>query len=65
MTKKKKKKHNKIKTLANDKLNMIDTLLSNALNDLKISHEEFSNIMTEQNAYENMKTMSQEKSTTL
>ena len=65
MTKKKKKKHNKIITLAKDKLNMIDTLLSSALNDLKISHEEFSNIMTEKNAYENMKNMSQEKSTTL
>ena len=54
VTKKKKKKHNKIITLAKDKLN-----------DLKISHEEFSNIMTEKNAYENMKNMSQEKSTTL
>ena len=64
-TKKKKKKHNKIITLAKDKLNMIDTLLSSALNDLKISHEELSNIMTEENALENMKNMSQEKSTTL
>ena len=26
---------------------MIDTLLSNALNDSKISHEEFTNIITE------------------
>ena len=26
---------------------MIDTLLSNALNDSKISHEEFTNITTE------------------
>ena len=65
MTKKKKKKHNKIITLAKDKLNMIDTLLSSALNDLKISHEEFSSIMTEKNAYENMKNMNQEKSTSL
>ena len=65
VTKKKKKKHNKIITLAKDKLNMIDTLLSSALNDSKISHEEFSNIMTEKNAFENMKNMSQEKSTTL
>ena len=47
VTKKKKKKHNEIITLAKDKLNMIDTLLSSALNDLKISHEEFSNIITE------------------
>ena len=50
VTKIRKKKHNKIITLAKDKLNMIDTLLSSALNDLKISHEEFSNIMTEKNA---------------
>ena len=62
---KKRKRNNKIITLAKDKLNMTDTLLSTALNDLKISHEEFSNIMTEKNAYENMKNMSQEKSTTL
>ena len=33
--------------LAKNKLNMIDTLLSSALNDSKISHEEFSNIITE------------------
>ena len=65
MTKKKKKKHNKIITLTKNKLNMIDTLLSSALNDLKISHEEFSNIMTEKNVYENVKNMSQEKFTTL
>ena len=62
---KKRKRNNKIITLAKDKLNMTDALLSSALNDLKISHEEFSNIMTEKNAYENMKNMSQEKSTTL
>ena len=61
----KKKKHNKIITLAKDRLNMIDTLLSSALNDLKISHKEFSNIMTEKNAYESIKKMSQEKSMTL
>ena len=65
VTKKKKKKHNKIITLAKDKLNIIDMLLSNALNDLKISHEEFSNIMNDKNAYENMKNIRQEKSTTL
>ena len=34
---------------------MIDTLLSSALNDSKISHEEFSNIITEANIYENIK----------
>ena len=55
VTKKRKKKHNKIIALAKSKLNTIDTLLSNALNDSKISHEEFSNIITEKNTYENMK----------
>ena len=34
---------------------MIDTLLSSALNDSKISHKEFSNIITEKNLYENIK----------
>ena len=43
VTKKRKKKHNKIIALAKNKLNTIDTLLSSALNDSEISHEEFSN----------------------
>ena len=34
---------------------MIDTLLSSALNDSKISHEEFTNIINEKNIYENIK----------
>ena len=55
LTKKKKKKHNKIMALAKNKLNMIDALLSSALNDSKISHEEFSNIINEKNMYENIK----------
>ena len=55
VTKKKKKRHNKIMALAKNKLNMIDTLLSSALNDSKISHEEFANIISEKNVYENMK----------
>ena len=55
LTKKRKKKHNKIMALAKNKLNIIDTLLSSALNDSKISHEEFSNIITEKNLYENIK----------
>ena len=54
-TKKRKKKHNKIIALAKSKLNMIDTLLSSALNDSKISHEEFANIITEKYIYENIK----------
>ena len=55
VTKKRKKKHNKKIALAKNKLNMIDTLLSSALNDSKVSHEEFSNIITEKNMYENIK----------
>ena len=47
LTKKIKKKHNKIITLAKSKSNTIETLLSSALNDSKISHEEFTNIITE------------------
>ena len=55
MTKKRKKKHNKIIALAKSKLNTSETLLSSALNDSKISHEEFTNIITETNIYENIK----------
>ena len=55
MTKKRKKKHNKIIALTKSKLNMIDTLLSSALNDSKISPEEFTNIITGKNTYENIK----------
>ena len=70
VTKKRKKKHNKIITLAKSKLNTIDTLLSSALNDSEISHEEFTNIITETNIYENIKELTtesseEEKSTTL
>ena len=50
VTKKRKKKHN-----LKSKLNTIETLLSSALNDSKISHEEFSNIIIEKNIYENIK----------
>ena len=55
LTKKRKKKHNKIIVLAKNKLNMIDTLLSSTLNDSEISHEEFTNIINEANIYENIK----------
>ena len=34
---------------------MIDTLLSSALNDSEISHEEFTRIINEANIYENIK----------
>ena len=52
---KKKKKHNKIITLARNKLNIIETLISRALTDFDISHEEFSKIIYEKNNYEQMK----------
>ena len=52
---KKRKKHIKIIALAKSKLNTIDTLLSSSLNDYKISHEEFTNLITEKNMYENIK----------
>ena len=55
VTKKGKTKYNKIIALAKSKLNMIDTLLSSALNDSKTSHEEFTNIITKKNIYENIK----------
>ena len=55
LTKKRKKKHNKIIALTKNKLNIIDTLLSSVLNDSEISHEEFTNIINEGNIYENIK----------
>ena len=55
VTKKRKKKHNKIIALAKSKLSMIETLLSSTLNDSKISNKEFTNIITEKNIYENIK----------
>ena len=54
ITRKKKKKHNKIITLARNKLNIIETLISQALIDFDISHEEFSKINYEKNNYEQM-----------
>ena len=52
ITRKKKKKHDKIITIARNKLNIIETLISQALIDFDISHEEFSKIIYEKNNYE-------------
>ena len=52
ITRKKKKKHNKIITLAKNKLNIIETLISQSLIDFDVSHEEFSKIIYEKNNYE-------------
>ena len=51
----KKKKHDKILMLAKNKLNSIETLISQALNDMEISHEEFIIILKEKVKYERMK----------
>ena len=52
---KKKKKHNKIVMLAKSKLSSIETLMSQALIDLDISHEEFKTIVNEQKKHGEMK----------
>ena len=52
ITRKKKKKHNKIITLARSKLNIIENLISQALIDFEIIHEEFSKIVSKKNNYE-------------
>ena len=52
ITRKKKKKHNKIIALARSKLKIIENLISQALIDFEITHEEFSKIIYEKNNYE-------------
>ena len=41
--------------LAKSKLNSIDSLISQALNDMEISHNEFITILKEKDRYERMK----------
>ena len=55
MTRKKKKRHNKVVMLAKSKPNNIETLMSQALIDLDISHEEFKSIINEKEKYEQLK----------
>ena len=54
-TRKKKKKHSKIIMLAKSKLNSIESLMSQVLIDLDISHEEFKPIANEKEKYDQMK----------
>ena len=54
ITRNKKKKHDKILMLAKSKLNSIETLISQALIDMEISHEEFVTILNEKDRYEKM-----------
>ena len=55
ITRNKKKKHDKILMLAKSKLNSIETLVSQALIDLEISHEEFVTILKERDKYDKIK----------
>ena len=55
ITRNKKKKHDKILMLAKSKPNSIETLISQALIDMEISHEEFITISKEKDKYEKMK----------
>ena len=55
ITRNKKKKHDEILMLAKSKLDSIETLISQALIDMDISHEEFVTILKEKDKYEKMK----------
>ena len=55
ITRIKKKKHDKILILAKSKLNSIETLISQALIDMELSHEEYSTILKETEKYQRMK----------
>ena len=55
ITKSKKKKRDKILMLAKSKLDSIETLVSQALIDMEISHEKFNAIIREKQKYERMK----------
>ena len=55
ITRSKKKKHDKIFMLGKSKFNSIETLISQVLNDMEISHEEFIIIFKEKDRYEKMK----------
>ena len=55
ITRNKKKKCNKILMLAKGKLNSMKTLVSQVLNDMEISHEEFVMILKERDKYEKIK----------
>ena len=54
-TRNKKKKHDKILMLPKGKLNSIETLISQTLIDMEISHEEFVTILKEKDKYKKMK----------
>ena len=49
--------------LANSKYNSIETLISEALNDINISHKEFIKILNEKDKYEKIKEDIEEQKT--
>ena len=55
VTRKKRKNDDKILMLAKSKLNIIEALISQALIDMEISHQEFITILNEKDKYEKMK----------
>ena len=55
ITRNKRKKHDKILITAKSKFNSIETLASQELIDMEISHEEFVTILKEKDKYEKMK----------
>ena len=55
ITRKKNKKHDKILMLAKSRLNSIEILVSQALIDMEINHEEFVTILKKKDNYETMK----------
>ena len=55
MTRNKKTKHNKIVVLARNKLNSVETMISKALLDSEISHEEYTTIINEEEKYRSLK----------
>ena len=55
MTRNKKKRHDKILVLPKAKLNSVETLVSEALINVEISHEEFITVLNEKVTYEKMK----------
>ena len=64
-TRNKNKKHDKILMLAKSKLNSVETLISQALIDMEISHEEFVSILKEKDKYEKMKKNLRSKNETM
>ena len=55
ITRNKSKKHDKILMLAKSKLHYLETLVSQALVDMEISHEEFNVTIRKKEKYERMK----------